>query len=183
MEIDNQITSWETNLLAISMPRWDELPDIDIYMDQLVQLVDKYTCTLQLDHTKKITPAMINNYVKLKLVPKPYKKKYGRNHLARIIVITILKQAFDIPAIKNGIEFQIDSTNAKDAYNFFCNHLETTIKCFIIKENENITIEQKKHGYAPIQKACTTFIAKLITENNLNDILHQNKLLGEKEID
>lgn len=178
-----QTTNWESDLLAISMPRWDELPDIDIYMDQLVKLVDKYTNTLQLDHTKQITPAMINNYVKLKLVPKPYKKKYGKNHLARIIVITILKQAFEIPAIKSGIEFQIDSTDAKSAYNFFCDHLETTIKCFIIKENETITIEQIKHGYAPIQMACTTFIAKLITENNLNDILIQNKLLEEEKID
>lgn len=176
-------THWESQLLTFSLPRWDELPDIEIYMDQLVKIVDKYTQPLLLDHTKALTPSMINNYVKLKLMPKPLKKKYGKNHLARIIVITILKQAFEIPAIKNGIEFQIDSTNAKAAYNFFCDHLETTIKCFIIKENETITIEQIKHGYAPIQMACTTFIAKLITEKHLNDILNETILTEEKKFD
>ncbi|MBO0477079.1 DUF1836 domain-containing protein [Vagococcus sp. DIV0080] len=170
---------WETELLNVSMPRWDDLPEIEIYMDQLVKIVDRYTSALQLDHSKPITPAMINNYVKLKLVPKPVKKKYGKNHLARIIVITLLKQAFDIPAIKSGIEFQIHSTNAKDAYNFFCDHLESTIRWFIIKENETITIEHIKHGYAPIQMACTTFIAKLITENNLSDLLTQQVTTGE----
>ena len=183
--MENTITlkEWEEALLNVSLPRWDELPEIEIYMDQLVKFIDKYTGELQLDHTKDLTPSMINNYVKLKLVPKPVKKKYGKNHLARIIVITILKQSFEIPAIKSGIEFQTDSTNSVDAYNFFCEHLETTIKCFIIKENESITIEQIKQGYAPIQMACTTFIAKLITENSLKDILLLQTTNGENEID
>ncbi|HCM90909.1 MULTISPECIES: DUF1836 domain-containing protein [Vagococcus] len=170
---------WEDNLAELILPRWDELPEIDIYMDQLVQYVIIHTSDLKLSHSKDITPSMINNYVKLKLVPKPHKKKYGRNHLARIMVITILKQAFEIPAIKSGIEFQIDSTDSRDAYNFFCDHLEATIKYFILKENESTSIDHIKHGYTPIQMACTTFIAKLITENSLNDLLTQNKLLEE----
>ncbi|MEG0254921.1 MAG: DUF1836 domain-containing protein [Vagococcus sp.] len=179
----NQVTKikeWESLLLEASIPRWDYLPDIEIYMDQLVKIVEKYTSPFQLNHSKAITPSMVNNYVKLKLVPKPHKKKYGKNHLARIIVITILKQAFEIPDVKKGIEFQIDSTSAKEAYNFFCDHLETTITCFINKDNESITIEQLKQDYAPIQMACTTFIAKLITERNLDDLLQQTKLLEEK---
>lgn len=174
---------WESALLKATIPRWDNLPDIEIYMDQLVKIVEKYTSVFQLSHSKPITPSMINNYVKLKLVPKPYKKKYSKNHLARIIVITILKQAFEIPNIKKGIEFQIDSTNAKEAYDFFCDHLEATISCFIIKENETITIEQLKQGYAPIQMACTTFIAKLITERNLDDLLKPITKMEEKKID
>jgi DNA-binding transcriptional MerR regulator len=163
--------NWETDLLQVTLPRWDELPDMDIYMDQLVKYVDKYTYGLQLEHTKKLTPSMINNYVKLKLVPKPYKKKYSKNHLARIIVITVLKQAFEIPDIRNGIVYQIHSTDPKDAYDFFCHHLEMTIKYFINENKEDINIDKIKDGYAPVQMACTTFIAKLITENNLRDLV------------
>lgn len=168
--------NWETDLLQVTLPRWEELPDMDIYMDQLVTYVDKYTYGLQLEHTKKLTPSMINNYVKLKLVPKPYKKKYSKNHLARIIVITILKQAFEIPDIRNGIVYQTHSTNPKDAYNFFCLHLEMTIKYFINENKEDINIDKIKDGYAPIQMACTTFIAKLITENNLRDLISKTTL-------
>lgn len=162
---------WEVDLLQATLPRWDELPEIDIYMDQLVKYVDSYTHALQLQHTKKLTPSMINNYVKLNLVPKPIKKKYSKNHLARIIVITVLKQAFEIPDIKNGIVYQIHSTDPKEAYNFFCHHLEMTIKYFINENKDDINIEQIKDGYAPVQMACTTFVAKLITENNLRDLI------------
>ena len=83
--MENTITlkEWEEALLNVSLPRWDELPEIEIYMDQLVKFIDKYTGELQLDHTKDLTPSMINNYVKLKLVPKPVKKKYGKNHWLR----------------------------------------------------------------------------------------------------
>ncbi|MDT2814410.1 DUF1836 domain-containing protein [Vagococcus carniphilus] len=172
--------NWEPELLAFTLPRWDELPDIEIYMDQLVKIVDKYTQPLLLDHTKALTPSMINNYVKLKLVPKPYKKKYGKNHLARVLVITILKQAFEIPAIRNGIELKIDATNAKEAYNLFCEHLESTITCFLVEENKSVTINEIKRDYDPIQMACTTFIAKLITEKHLDDILKETITTGEK---
>ncbi len=167
---------WEAELLAFSIPRWDELPEIDVYMDQLVKIVDRYTNPLLLDHTKALTPSMINNYVKLKLVPKPQKKKYTRHQIARVIIITLLKQVFEIPDIRNGIEFQIHSTDSKDAYNFFCNQLEKTIENFINENHEEISIEQIKDGYAPVQMACTTFIAKLITENNLRDLLSKQKM-------
>lgn len=176
-------THWESQLLTFSLPRWDELPDIEIYMDQLVKIVDKYTQPLLLDHTKALTPSMINNYVKLKLMPKPLKKKYGKNHLARVLVITILKQGFEIPAIKNGIELKTDTIEAKEAYNLFCEHLESTIKYFLLGENESISINEIIKNYDPIQMACTTFIAKLITEKHLNDILNETILTEEKKFD
>ncbi|MEG0284751.1 MULTISPECIES: DUF1836 domain-containing protein [Vagococcus] len=175
MEKSKTPETWQKNLLKVSLPRWDELPEIDIYMDQLVKYVEKYTHDIRLEHTKPITPSMINNYVKLKLVPKPYKKKYSKNHLARIIIFTILKQAFEIPDIKNGIEFQIALTSPKDAYDFFCQHLENTITYFINEDKQDITIEQIKDDYAPVQMACTTFVAKLMTERNLNYLLSQQQ--------
>lgn len=180
-----QIAHWKTDLLNTTLPRWDDLPDIDIYMDQLVTLIDRYTEPLQLDAIKgkTITPSMVNNYVKHQLIPKPVKKKYGNQHLARLMVITILKQAFEIPSIKTGVEFQINLTNSKDAYNLFCQHMETTIHYFINEHNETITIEQIKHDFAPIQMACTTLIAKLMTEKELVDLLTNPTTLGDDTID
>jgi hypothetical protein len=46
-----------------------------------------------------------------------------------------------------------------------------TIKYFINENKEDINIDKIKDGYAPVQMACTTFIAKLITENNLRDLV------------
>lgn len=176
------LREWEKDLLAVSLPLWDELPDIDIYMDQLVTLVERYTHSLIIDEqqVKGITSSMINNYVKLKLIPKPIKKKYNKQHLARLIVITILKQAFDIPSVKAGVEYQITLTNSKEAYNFFCHRLESTIDFFTTEQQEIVSIEEIKDGFKPIQMACTTLVAKLITEKELADLLSYDLHLGDK---
>lgn len=168
---------WKANLLDVRLPRWHELPDMDIYMDQLIQLIDHYTLDLYLseDNKKGLTPSMVNNYVKLQLVPKPNKKKYNKQHLARLLAITILKKGFDIPSIKQGIEYQTNITTSKDAYNFFCNHIEQTIDFFINSDKKEVSIEHIKGDFAPIQMACTTLIAKIIAEKELNDLLQQTK--------
>ena len=69
------------------MPRWEELPEIDLYVDQVVAFLDKYLYDyLQYDSDNKenkiITKTMINNYVKQKVIDAPIQKKYSRNNVA-----------------------------------------------------------------------------------------------------
>ena len=57
------------------LPRYEELPDLEIYMDQVLQLLNKYIDPIvQTD----ITKTMINNYVKKGVVNPPIKKKYTK---------------------------------------------------------------------------------------------------------
>ena len=73
--------------------RWQELPDFDLYMDQVIGLIEKSLSFLKLDEDDKIvTSTMINNYVKAKLVSPPIKKKYSREHVAYFTVICFLKR-------------------------------------------------------------------------------------------
>ena len=47
------------------LPRWNELPEIDLYLDQVVNYLEKYLGILSSnDDDKIITKTMINNYVK-----------------------------------------------------------------------------------------------------------------------
>ena len=48
-----------------AIPQWSDLPEIDLYMDQVIALMDKYLCDNSSMDTEFITPSMINNYVKL----------------------------------------------------------------------------------------------------------------------
>ena len=68
----------ETNLKEIlntrKIPKWNELPELDLYMDQVIVLMEKHLNASKKD--KLITPSMINNYVKLGIVPPPIKKQY-----------------------------------------------------------------------------------------------------------
>ena len=100
-EAEEQLQAWIKEVEQYHLPLWEELPDIELYMDQVITLIERYLAPLvgQTDN-KVITSAMINNYVKLNIMPKPNKKRYERLHMAYLIVITILKQVLLIPEIK-----------------------------------------------------------------------------------
>ena len=68
----------------------DDIPDIELYMEQLTKFMDEHLKgSLRNEEDKALTKAMINNYTKNGLLPPPTKKKYDRDHL--IILIYIFK--------------------------------------------------------------------------------------------
>lgn len=87
-------------LLQHRLPAWEELPDFGLYMDQVVSLVNRYLGELPGYESRQLTPSMINNYVKQKLLPAPRGKRYGREHVARLIEICLLKTVIPIGAIR-----------------------------------------------------------------------------------
>ena len=92
---------WAEQVQTYHMPRYDELPAIDLYMDQVVAILeDCLRLFLRDAQEKRITPAMINNYVKLKVLPPPVKKRYTRDHLCQLILICLLKQVLSLPEIQ-----------------------------------------------------------------------------------
>ncbi len=102
------------------LPYWDELPEIDLYMDQVIVLMEKYLSFHKTDDdTKVITNSMINNYVKLGIMPAPIKKKYSREHIAYLIIICTLKQALPISDIKHLIELRVKQSSIEETLNFF----------------------------------------------------------------
>lgn len=81
------------------LPSWESLPQLDLYMDQVIMLMERYLALFSDGKDKLITPSMINNYVKLGLIPPPVKKKYSREHLVRLMTICMLKQVMPIPTL------------------------------------------------------------------------------------
>ena len=109
--IKKALENWLNELNNFSFKNYEELPDIDLYMDQVVTFLDKQLYIFQnntLD--KQITSSMINNYVKGEVLPSPFAKKYNREHLALIEEICTLKQVLSIADVK-----QIEDNRYKDA--------------------------------------------------------------------
>ena len=110
------------------LPRWDFLPDIDLYMDQVISVMEKFLNVYNIgdsdDSSKIITPSIINNYVKLKVLPSPVKKRYSRTHIAYLIIICILKQTLSISSIKQIIERRLKCKTIDLIYNEFCDMYE-----------------------------------------------------------
>ena len=98
-------------ILEFQMPRWNDLPSIDIYLDQLVTYLDQNLKIYSAGNPTIITKTMINNYVKQQVIPPPIKKKYNREHIASLFVICILKQVYSINNISDLITFAIGKSN------------------------------------------------------------------------
>ncbi len=105
-------------------PRWEDFPDIELYMDQVISVLEKYLDLFASEGEKVITSTMINNYVKQKLIPPPENKRYGRNQLAFLYVICILKKFMQLSRIRLLLENLNKGRDAEEAYLFFASQLD-----------------------------------------------------------
>lgn len=79
---------------------WDQLPDLGLYMDQVITYVERQFSPMRPGREDRLlTSAMINNYVKAGLMPRPVGKKYERPHLAVLLMICTLKQSMSMDSI------------------------------------------------------------------------------------
>lgn len=100
--VAEKLRRWETYLRAYRLPEWERIPDLGLYMEQVTVLMKQYLDYMppELKEEQFITPSTINNYVRMKIMPEPRKKRYYRVHLAYLIVILTLKQSLSIPMIR-----------------------------------------------------------------------------------
>ena len=100
-----------------SLPLWNELPDLELYMDQVISFISKYFDTPSSE--KIITPSMVNNYVKLGTIPAPVRKKYSKEHLAYLFMVCTLKQTLDMATIQKIIPVGLNAPQIEYIYNSF----------------------------------------------------------------
>jgi hypothetical protein len=100
-QVAEKLLRWERFLDSFRLPEWNSLPGIDLYLDQVIALVNQYLGFFVYDPTeeKLLTPSMVNNYVKLRLIPPPLRKKYGRKHIALLLMICTFKQSVSMAAM------------------------------------------------------------------------------------
>lgn len=79
----------------------DDIPEIDLYMDQLTTFMDdKLNTNKRNEEDKTMTKTMINNYTKNNLLPPPNKKKYSKDHIIMLLYIFYLKNFISITDIQ-----------------------------------------------------------------------------------
>lgn len=80
----------------------DDIPNIDLYMDQVTTFMDEHLkSSKRYSEDKLLTKTMINNYTKNKLLPPPYKKKYSKEHMYLLIFIYYFKNILSISDIQS----------------------------------------------------------------------------------
>ena len=110
------------------MPRWEELPSVDLYLDQVLSLLDEWVGGYLIIEGKKVmTKTMVNNYVKQKYVKAPVKKKYDREAVASLFVIAVLKPVYTINEISRLTKLAIRTISPENGYNQFCQMVEAAV--------------------------------------------------------
>lgn len=108
MTIDNDdlMNSVIASLGRIDVISLDEMPNIDLYMDQLTTFMDERLkkTTRHPESDKILTKTMINNYAKNDLLPPPIRKKYSKDHLILLIFIYYLKSILSINDIQTLLQ-------------------------------------------------------------------------------
>ncbi len=90
MKIDSKdmINSILKSVSKIDYIKPEDLPNIQLYMDQVTTFMDEQMeSSKRYPEDKVLTKTMINNYAKNHLLPPPDKKKYSKEHLLLLIFI------------------------------------------------------------------------------------------------
>ena len=119
----------------------EDVPDIQLYMDQITTFMDgKLSSCKRYPDDKILTKTMINNYTKNKLIPPPDKKRYTKDHLLLLIYVYYLKDFLQISDIQTILD-------------------PLTKMCFA-SENDQLSMQEVYNGVVRLVKGQTGYMTK-----------------------
>lgn len=164
--VEQRLPIWIHVMEKFDLPDWDTLPQLDLYMDQVIILLTQYFSPLIASvDDKVITASIINNYVRMKVMPPPVKKKYGRIHIAYLIMICILKQSLSISCIQRMLPEIQDEASIEGLYKDFVQQYRTVSQIFIQQLQTGTFSLFPDSQHSPINTAAIiSTLAKGLTE-------------------
>lgn len=181
-----QIISLIDNLSLDKNIKLDEIPEIDLYMDQVIQLFEnKYNEAKRNEDDKVLTKTMINNYAKGKLLMPIKNKKYSKNHLILMSLIYNLKGALSISDIKASLshivkEFEDESEYPlKQTYNNYLKQCDEDLESF----KESVCIKNELIKEKVKDDEDKDFEEKFLLLCSMINMSNMYRRMGEKIID
>lgn len=104
--VAHKLRRWDKFITDYHLPEWETIPDFGLYMDQVIVLLEQYLSFIPSPagtNEHFVTSSTINNYVRLKIMPAPVKRKYHRVHIAYLIMILTMKQSLSISDVQKVI--------------------------------------------------------------------------------
>ena len=191
------------SLSRIDHAKLEALPDINLYMDQVITFMEKELYpTKRHEEDPILTKTMVNNYVKNNLLPPPEKKKYSKEHILTLVFIYYFKSILsisDIQSILNPITDRYfgkgsSEMSLEDIYKevFGLEHQETLniMKDLAKKFNTSMkTFEGMEGEDAELLRTFSficmlsydVYLKKTIIERIVDQMLHEEKDPSKKE--
>ncbi len=128
-------------------PRYEDFPEIELYMDQVLSVLEKYLSPF-FPGEKAITSTMINNYVKQKLLPPPQNKRYSKDQLTRLFMICILKSHMALSQIAALMENAEKDCTAEELFRLFSAELDRSLDSvwqnpLVPEDNKKLSLPHK----------------------------------------
>ena len=144
IDITHMLDSILQSISRIDHVKPSDIPDIDLYMDQVTTFMDaQLKASKRYPDDKILTKTMINNYAKNNLLPPPLKKKYSKEHVLVLIFIYYFKNILSIKDIETLLKPLLDK--------YFSNKHDMNLE-FIYKEVFNM------------EKSCVEFLKQDIIQ-------------------
>ena len=109
---------------GFALPRYADLPQMGLYLDQTVQYVNSYFRTFC---GVELTSSMVSNYVKKGILSHPVRKKYARDQIASLMYIAVSKTVLSMENIDALFKMQRAHCSAGAAYDYFCDEVENCL--------------------------------------------------------
>ncbi|MFV0314126.1 MAG: DUF1836 domain-containing protein [Anaerotignum sp.] len=187
--LDTIIETFTKQMNASEVIEIDDIPNIDLYMDQVTTFMDKALGKYKrYEEDKILTKTMINNYTKAKIFPAPIKKKYGRTHIMLLVMIYHLKAILSIRDIGILFQFILSLKSIEEQEELVCNiyegftKLQRTTQQFIQASAEGVK-DTAAHGKKIIEEYQDERIKKILLVLFLSIRANAEKQLAERTLD
>lgn len=142
----------------IKFPSYDGFPDIELYMDQVIDFLSRNRTSLRDDD--RISSAMVNNYIKAEILPRARGKKYSKEHLAYLAVILRIKQVLSVKDTGSLIKINKLGKTDKEFYDGFRNMVEARAE----QMSQDILKSNDKPADIAMELAVQSYLCKIACE-------------------
>lgn len=177
----------------------DDIPTIDLYMDQVTTyLNNKFDSCKRYEDDKLLTKTMINNYAKSRLLPPPEKKKYSKDHIIVLAMIFFFKNIISINDITTILKplleehFHNEDIPLEDIVNTFWEHAKKSDVSQPILKNLEASMNNLSYANSDkddymqtlelISLLCyDVFVRKMIIEKLVDSLAENNAFTNSKD--
>jgi DNA-binding transcriptional MerR regulator len=152
---------------------YDRLPDIDLYMDQVIEYLSRQCISSR--ENDKISSAMINNYIKDGLLPRANDKKYSREHLAYLMMISRLKQMLSVK--DTGLLLKAD-TEGQDIVGYF-NDFQALVADTARSVGDSLPADDDGLSAVALRLAVSGYVSRIVCELILARLEERAKIAQE----
>lgn len=166
--VAEKLRRWDEYVGKYRLPAWDSIPDLGLYMEQVIVLLRQYLEYLppEIKEEQVVTAAAVNNYVRMKIMPEPRKKRYYRLHLAYLILISTLKRGMSIQMISRLIPVGMTEEDMQRMYSEYAERYHVVSEYFV---------QQVRQAAAPLLGGTDT---SGITTDKPEELIAMSAMLG-----